>query len=428
MRSLRARLALAAVTVVVLLTAIAALLVATDAWRRSFRTMRQVAGQVAADTEASIRETNELVLPSVAKNERLIVLGADNRLLVGNELFDREFRSIVNLTQADVQSLRDDESLSGDFTNDRGVEWSYSVVRCLDPAPCGAVVAASTPLGWSEAITNRLGWIALAVGLAGLLTWFGSRWLIGRSLRPVEAMRSELDSITATDLSRRVPVPPTGDELERLGTSLNLAVARIEDALAAQQRFASDAAHELRSPLSGIRTSLELAALHPDRSAAALPGAIGQVDRAARLVDDLLELSRRDAGVPERPRTLLDLDEVVRSEVADAAARHGDCRFEGSIVEPVQVRGATGELQRAIRNLVDNAALHGGGEVRVRCVRQDDCAVVTVDDDGPAFRRPTGRGCLNGSPALTSRAPAQPGARVSVLPSWRRLSRLTAGL
>src|SRR5262245_15672308 len=99
----------------------------------------------------------------------------------------------------------------------------------------------------------------VTVGLAGLL-W----WLTGRMLRPVEAIRREVASIDGTDLQRRVPVPPTEDEIGRLAQTMNAMLDRVEEANDRQRRFVADASHELRSPLTRIRSEIEVDLAHPE--------------------------------------------------------------------------------------------------------------------------------------------------------------------
>ena len=154
--------------------------------------------------------------------------------------------------------------------------------------------------------------IPLLVVLVGVVTW----WLVGRALRPVERMRREVEEISHTTLHRRLDEPSTGDEIARLAHTMNDMLDRLEAAQPSSASFVSDASHELRSPLATIRTSVEVASLHP--TAADWPGVAGTVlsesERLDELVADLLALAQLDetgdgahladrgADRPRRPR------------------------------------------------------------------------------------------------------------------------------
>jgi signal transduction histidine kinase len=215
------------------------------------------------------------------------------------------------------------------------------------------------------------------VVLAGLV-WF----LVGRVLRPVEAIRSEVDRITASRLDRRVPEPPTGDEVARLAATMNAMLERLAGSADRQRRFVADAAHELRSPLARIRTELEVDAAHPET---ADPGAtaaslLAETVTLQHLVDDLLLLARGDAGALDVMKRPVDLDEVVLTRVAGSPGG----RVDVTGVRPVQVAGDSGQLQRAVGNLLDNAVRHARDRVLVTLVeRPDSRAELVVADDGP---------------------------------------------
>ena len=152
----------------------------------------------------------------------------------------------------------------------------------------------------------------LAVGLPLLLVVVGATtWvLVGRALAPVEAIRAEVDAISAADLHRRVPDPPAGDEIGRLARTMNRMLDRLEQAQARQRRLVADASHELRSPVATIRQHAEVALAHPGRTTTTELAAtvLAEDLRLQRLVEDLLLLTRADehtlalAQAPGRPR------------------------------------------------------------------------------------------------------------------------------
>jgi signal transduction histidine kinase len=212
-------------------------------------------------------------------------------------------------------------------------------------------------------------------------------WLVGRVLRPVEDIRAEVEGISAARLDRRVPVPATGDEIARLAHTMNAMLDRLAGAAERQRRFVADAAHEMRSPLARIRTDLEVDAAHPEvadlhRTHAAV---LGETVDLQRLVDDLLLLARSDAGALDVSRAgLVDLDDVVEA-VALTRRPQTDRRIDTRGVVPVQVDGDRPQLERAVANLLDNAARHARDRVTVTLGTSGGQAVLAVADDGPGI-------------------------------------------
>jgi signal transduction histidine kinase len=217
--------------------------------------------------------------------------------------------------------------------------------------------------------------------LIGLLTW----WIVGRALRPMERIRSQLADITEHDLSRRLPVPETGDELQRWAITANETLDRLEQAMNRHRSFVDDAAHELRSPLAGLLSTLEVAAAHPDRAdlPVAITAALADARRLQRLTDDLLLLARLDRTPPRHAR-VVDLDALVAEQVAERRFAGTGPAYRVSTVD-VQVVGDEGQLERVLRNLLDNAARYARDEVRVTLSRRGDGVELEVLDDGPGI-------------------------------------------
>jgi signal transduction histidine kinase len=213
--------------------------------------------------------------------------------------------------------------------------------------------------------------------LVGLVVWV----LVGRALRPVEAIRVQVDAITGTTMDRRVPVPNTDDEVARLARTMNGMLDRLESASARQRAFVSDASHELRSPVSTIRTELEVAsadAEHADWPEVA-QRTLGETDRLGRLVDDLLALARLDETQGPRRRVPVDLDDLVLEE--STRTHRVPVRTMG--VSAGRVEGDERQLTQVVRNLVDNAQRHAATQVALALRHEDGELVLVVDDDGP---------------------------------------------
>ncbi|GAA2604719.1 ATP-binding protein [Actinomadura fulvescens] len=227
--------------------------------------------------------------------------------------------------------------------------------------------------------------VPLIAGLIGYGTWRSA----GRTLRPVNEIRRELDEITASDLERRVPVPPRDDEIARLARSVNATLDRLEGAVAKQRAFVSDLSHELRSPLTGLRTELELALSYPDADADAdvdvdvdvdetLQASLKNTERLQAVVDDLQALARLDSqeGLKREP---VDLHELADQEILRRPRRAGVTIKDD---ETVVVQGGRKELARLFANLIDNADRHAASTLTIDLRNVPGGVQVEFIDDG----------------------------------------------
>ena len=237
-----------------------------------------------------------------------------------------------------------------------------------------------------ESVVSRVA-VLLAVGAPVLLVVvvISIYRLVGAALRPVENIRGRVAAISSTDLAERVPVPVARDEIAHLANTMNEMLARLETGQAAQQRFVSDASHELRSPLATITTALEIAAGRPDLIDKALidESLLPEARRMNQLIEDLLLLARSDENAVELQRVDVDLDDLLLEEA-------GRLRRIASVqtvvhIEPCRVVGDRAALGRAIRNLVDNAARHAASAVTLSCRPDGNHAVIDIRDDGPGI-------------------------------------------
>ncbi len=231
--------------------------------------------------------------------------------------------------------------------------------------------------------------VPAVVCLLGGLTW----WLTGRVLHPVDAIRAQMAEIGATNLGGRVPEPNTGDEISRLARTMNEALARVETAARRQQRFAADASHELRIPLTRIRTELEVDLAQPERAdpIATERSVLAETIGLQHLVDDLLQLARADAT--DSPAVgiavggvAVDLDDIVLDEAGKLAER-ARVAVDISGVSAAQVTGAPSQLARAVQNLLDNAERHAMAVVTIILTESAGTARLIVSDDGVGIPR-----------------------------------------
>ena len=231
----------------------------------------------------------------------------------------------------------------------------------------------------------------LAVGLPLLLAVVaGTTWVVvGRALAPVEAIRAEVDAISASALHRRVPDPPADDEIGRLARTMNRMLERLDRAQARQRRLVSDASHELRSPVAAIRQHAEVALAHPGRtSAAELAATVLAEDlRLQRLAEDLSLLTRADERTLGLRRAPVDLDDLVFDEARRLRGVSG-LRVDTTQVSAGRVDGDAAGLRRVLRNLGDNAARHAGAQVAFSVAEGDGAVLLRVEDDGPGIPEP----------------------------------------
>jgi signal transduction histidine kinase len=215
--------------------------------------------------------------------------------------------------------------------------------------------------------------LAAFLGAIALVVALGARPVVRRLTGRLERLQRGVESLGAGDLRARVKVEGR-DEVARLAQSFNQAAARIESLVDAHKMLLANASHELRTPLTRIRLGLELAGGSPERRAE-LEKDIAELDQ---LVDEILLLSRLDATEQTDVRENVDLTALA----AEECARYDDCTVEA---RPVTVHGDPALLRRMIRNLVDNAELHGRPPIEVTVDRQNDQAILRVTDHGPVI-------------------------------------------
>ncbi len=256
------------------------------------------------------------------------------------------------------------------------------VVVALTSEKSGVTVLSARSLETTDEAVSTLT-DALLVGVPALvLLVAATSWvLVGRTLRPVAAITTEVADISAHDLARRVPEPATADEIHQLAVTMNGMLERLEAASARQRRFVADASHEMRSPLASARTTLEVAALHPgsmEQLVSAIGDALVDHDRLERLTTDLLALARLDDRRLVISRASTDVDRLI----TELVARRGDEAIEVS--SEVGVRDvSTQVLTQVLTNLLDNAARHRSARTSLRARVEGAGLVITVDDDGP---------------------------------------------
>jgi signal transduction histidine kinase len=223
----------------------------------------------------------------------------------------------------------------------------------------------------------------LAIGVSVLMTAMmaaGTYRAVGKTLAPVNAIRIELAEITATDFHRRVPVPSNQDEFKLLAETANDTLDRLEGAYQQLRHFTSDASHDLRSPITAIRTQVEEALMHPQdtdwqRTATAV---LAGIERLQAIVTDLLTLARLDAGAP-LTREPIDLSQLVGAELDRRTSRMQIVKdlHHNVVIDCDRLR-----ITRLLANLLDNAERHATSQITVSVRADEPTARLEVVDDG----------------------------------------------
>lgn len=232
-----------------------------------------------------------------------------------------------------------------------------------------------------------IGGIILFIGVAG-------GWkIVNSAIRPIENISSAAAKISAGDLSQRINVAETESELGQLAAILNSTFARLDAAFAQQKQFASDAAHELRTPVSVILTQTQTA-LTRERATSEYRETVEACQRAAqrmrKLIRVLLELARLDSGQEQMKRLRFDFAKTIADciELAKPLAEENGVKIH-SAIPPLEITGDSERLGQVVTNLLSNAVQYNkpGGEARVNLKSQNGLAVLTVTDTGAGISK-----------------------------------------
>ena len=272
-----------------------------------------------------------------------------------------------------------------------------------------------TPMEDARHVLTRLRLLMLSlVPVVIAIACIGGAWLSRRALKPVQDVTAAAHTISIENLSKRLPVPATGDEVARLTEVLNTMLARLDSAVKTLSQFAADASHELRTPLAVIRTTAELALRRgrtPESYRESLEAVVAEAGRMTHLVEDLLMLARSDRAVADAPRLPVDLREVLGDvcaemrSLADAREIRVNALLDGSPGEggtngvtagvaagsaagpatfSAEVPGSAPMLHRLFVLLLDNALKYSPprSEVTIRLERAESGLAVTIEDHG----------------------------------------------
>jgi len=229
-----------------------------------------------------------------------------------------------------------------------------------------------------------------ALPLTVLVAAFGVWWTTGKALKPLQDIADAAERIHAKALRTRIPNPPVHDEIGRLVSVLNNAFDRLERSFAQATRFSSDASHELKTPLTIMRGEIESALSNDSidpQNEKLLEGLLQQTHRLSAIVENLLLLSRADAGALNLRKQTVDFSGLCHELTADAeilALRH-NIDISSTIENDVQVLADEWYLRRLLLNLLDNAIKYNfySGKVEISLTKSGDLASFRIANTGP---------------------------------------------
>ena len=337
------------------------------------------------------REVEELYAPEA--NERFIrITREDGRVVYASRephdgSFDPATVPAPSLTRAGVFLRK--ESLPKGSVLIAAVSNAETLSNSAATAARYVVEVGVSTARTEETVRQVLLMLAIGLPVAVCVAVTGGFVLVRRALKPVDNLSQKAAVITQHNLSERLPVVRTGDELERLSLSLNLMISRLEDAINSSKQFVADASHELRTPLAVLRGELENLAQDlqlKSQTRETLGSALEEVDRLAKIVEGLLALSRLDTGEVKSEWVRFDLAELVATTADQMSLLAEDKHITVvcDCAERVMVEGDQARLKQVVVNLLDNAIKYtpNGGRVRLKTAREAQNAVMDVVDDG----------------------------------------------
>ena len=262
--------------------------------------------------------------------------------------------------------------------------------RVLSAPLLDNTVQIAMPMGEFEEMWQELVWtLGLATPIMLLLAGVSGYWLSGRALKPVDEMGRTVQRINSDNLTERLTLRGTGDELDRLAEVTNQMLCRLESAFSLVTQLTADVSHELRTPVAIIRTTGEVvrsARRTPDEHEIAWDRVIVQTERMSGLIDDLLLLARSDAGRSELQFDAVDVAQILRSTVKELeeVARKSELALSISIPQSCPMQADEAGLRRLFLILLDNGIKYTGtgGSVFVTLRLLATSAVIEVQDTG----------------------------------------------
>lgn len=349
--------------------------------------------------ESQAREhSREHVLAWMTDQVEQSVAHAEPTLDLGIELLDARGHSLIDGGSLAGQELPLSRALlDGRRTSSlRAVNLGgrHAHLAAAAPVEGGFVRVAIDTTRYAENIASIQRIFALSLPLVLLMTAAAGWYLAAQSLRPIATINATARRITGSNLRESLPVRGTGDELDELAATLNDMLARIQEGVDRIHRFNANAAHQLRTPLTAIRSEVEVTLERvrtPDEYRSVLGDVHRDVRRMADAVDAMLRLARSEEGLSDEQRAPVDVKSLL-SEVVEffsPFAQERGVELACGALEPAVVSGERSWLHQLFANLVLNGIEYtgAGGRVEISAVREDGQVEVRVADTGPGIAR-----------------------------------------
>ncbi|GAC1554563.1 MAG: ATP-binding protein [Ktedonobacteraceae bacterium] len=278
----------------------------------------------------------------------------------------------------------------GTVVNQNGQQIRLYSTMLVDHKTIYGVVLVGQPLASvNQRMQGIIFLLLLCTPLALLFSAYGSYWLAGRAFRPIHRLTNIAHEIGAKDLHQRVPIPLANDEVRALALIFNQMIGRLEHAFDQQRRFVADASHELRTPVSVIRSITDVALSQPstpEEYVLVLKEINAESERLGKLINDLLTLARADEGLVQFDHDTVQLD-LLTSDVVDSMdALASECKITLTVgeLQTATILGDAARLIQVIMSLVDNALTYtnAGGTVTLSVKTTKTHALLIVRDTG----------------------------------------------
>ncbi len=360
---------------------------------------QQVAGDITEERATIVLHDATADLPGfdLADQKRHVPpsdvnLGVLVRIVDGQGVLFRStpaFRTIIVPPQSVSQPLRGIPWQGTTTTVDGQLVRLYSRALTQEGRIFGVVQIATSLTEVQTSLHEVVLSVLLLAPFILLLGALGSFWLAARALQPIGRLTQTALIIKGGDLHQRVPLPKAHDELRHLAVTLNEMIEHVEHAFLRQRRFVADASHELRTPVTVIRSKAKLALLQvftPEEYTTVFQAIDSEAERLGRLISDLLVLARADEGQVHLEGESVRFDLLVEAVVAtvDVIAAQHQVTVEVTVTEPVSVCGDEARLMQVVMNLLENAIGYNepGGRVFVSVQAKQEQVVLIVRDTG----------------------------------------------
>lgn len=382
-KSLRARVTIAAVAIVGLVLAIAAVLLFTVQRSQLIQNIDTSLDREAAEVVAALNANPEATMGERGDDRIVQIVDGDNNIIVAASADQLRTTQIIDPSTIEL----DEDGLAFATLSGLPIEDDQYrlLVRRMEVRGTDALVVVGEN---TDDLNDNLRTLAISIAvmvpiasaLLGAVAWI----TVGRTLSPVSSIQRQVAAITGDRVRERVPVPSTEDEVADLAATMNEMLDRIDHAQERQQSFVEDASHELRSPLTRLRTSLEVDLASSDRDLNQTGHElIEDLDDLQAIVNDLLFLARTGQQ-PTADHRPVDFDAVI-DRVVHQLGQHADINIDTTGVDPIELMGHEAHLARLVTNLVSNALRHADANVWISAKEQADTVTVDIEDDGPGI-------------------------------------------